>query len=256
MLTTRETMRGTRLLLTVAAFGAIACGGGSNTGADSGGAGGSSVSLDLLGSPYYHVADSDGAKTGSDGESALLFDQKGAVFLLVATASDAIAREGKYSYNDGQLTLHFASEDLTRHVTFRLDLEADTVEMPFKLFSEGEGTSTWAKDKEPGRLERNLFALFQAITLAQNAPPDTAIQRTVDYARAFISPESTSQSLATPGINRAAETGKGGTKAAPFDILKVEHTTNSIQTYYEVEINGVLLQYCARILLYTSATAK
>ena len=61
------------------------------------------------------------------------------------TTSPGLGRHGTYSYDDGKLTLHIASDEVTVDSTFELDLNADQPTFPFQAFSTEEGTSTWKR---------------------------------------------------------------------------------------------------------------
>ncbi len=135
----------------------------------------------ILSLAYYHVQDSDGSKFRDDVICVLVFELDGNVYLYVASPTEALSYKGTYSYSSGKLSLKFTSEDFKPDVEFSLDLESDTVTMPFNLLSAENGSSTWQKKNTD--ITGNIAVLFYAIM--NNEPQHSipsAIERIKNYA--------------------------------------------------------------------------
>ncbi|MGD0441600.1 MAG: hypothetical protein ABSB52_13375 [Acidimicrobiales bacterium] len=90
---------------------------------------------------YTLVHDSGGGHPNPGAEVDLLFAGGGEAFLYLADAKEALGYTGTYSYSGGQLSLHIVSSDFNADATFPLSITASQVNMPFKVFSSGKGTS-------------------------------------------------------------------------------------------------------------------
>ena len=132
---------------------------------------------------YYFSKDSDGTVVRSGGIVMLLFEPNGIVDLYVSVVDDGIAYQGTYVYNSGKLTLKFTDPDLTRNATFTFDPTKSSLTIPFKIFSEGSGSSSWTRQAPP--LIGRLSAIFKAASLSWPASYyDEAIARVIAYAQA------------------------------------------------------------------------
>jgi len=135
---------------------------------------------------YYHISDDDGTTPIEDTDVILLFEPNGHALIYVQSTEDQIANKGTWSYQDRQLSLQFEAEALYINSTFPIDLQQDEIEMPFRLFSSGEGTSLWKR--QPVILEQAGKIVFRGEVLNRDAniDADTAISLAVDFGNAVI----------------------------------------------------------------------
>lgn len=183
----------------------------------------------LLPLAYYHVKDSDGFHTKTGGVTMLLFEPNGVVDLYVSIVSDAMAFCGTYAYNKGKLTLKIP--DLALNSTFTFDPSKSTATMPFKVFNEGSGSSTWNR-KTPSALH-NMVNVFRAATLGSDAFYDQAMARVLAEGQALIQ-------LGSAVAGPAAE----GDAAAPGSAAPPAATATPVKLRYVKPMkNGVRLKY-------------
>jgi len=135
---------------------------------------------------YYHVSDDDGTKPIKDTDVILLFEPNGQALVYVQSIEDQIANKGTWSYQDQKLNLRFDAEAFHVNSSFSIDLQQDEVEMPFRLFSSGKGSSHWKRQSVI--LEQAMRIVFRGEVLSSTEIIDanTAIDRTVDYGNAVI----------------------------------------------------------------------
>jgi hypothetical protein len=177
--------------------------------------GGSQATTGLFVSSYRHVSDSDGAQTVEGGETWMAFHSSGAAFLLAATETDAIAREGTFQLDAANaMSLRFATEDFSCDAHFSIDPAAETVTFPFKVFSSGNGTSTWKRDPDGEPLARTLSILFQSATLSRETSTSDAVAFAAAHADAVCSSQAS-----------------GGNSHETI-IEKVEAVPNGVRVYY------------------------
>ncbi len=182
----------------------------------------------LLPLAYTHVQDSDGGAPNAGVEVTLLFEPNGVTQLYVAGETDAIAYKGTYGYSGGKLSLKFSDADFKPDVSVALDTAQGTVTLPFKVFSEGAGTSSWQRKRV---LPQHTFsAIFKAALINENLTVDAALDRVVAYANAVI---------------RATTARKGvmAKTAADGPVLTgVQKTPNGVRVQYDNGTwNNVLL---------------
>ncbi len=134
---------------------------------------------------YSLVQDSDGTMPISGSQLFLTFEPSGTALLLVATDTDGLSYQGTYTFSNNTLHLTFSDPDFSRDNTFALDPTSKTVTMPFKVFSDGSGTSIWNRQELP--LAQNLSMIFQGATYAlwPYLPTEQAIDRVVAYLGAY-----------------------------------------------------------------------
>ena len=134
---------------------------------------------------YSLVRDSDGAAPISGSQVFIAFEPLGTALLLVATDTDGLSYQGTYTFSNNTLHLTFSDPDFIRDTTFTLDPASKTVAMPFKVFSDGAGTSLWNRQELP--LAQNLSMIFQGATYAlwPYLPTEQAIDRVVAYLGAY-----------------------------------------------------------------------
>jgi hypothetical protein len=134
---------------------------------------------------FHYIQDSDGGKAGAGVDVVMVFEPNGIADLYVARDAEAIARKGRYSFNDGRLALTFTDADFKPDVSFTLDTSRGTVTMPFKAFSQGTGSSTWRLERDSP--EFTMQVIFNSATLAENLTTPKAIERVTGYANALKS---------------------------------------------------------------------
>jgi hypothetical protein len=135
---------------------------------------------------YQHVSDSSATSPYEGATTRLLFEPGGDVSIYVADDESGLGRHGTYSYDDGKLTLHIASDEVTVDSTFELDLNADKPTFPFQAFSTEEGTSTW--QREVLGVMDGTDSVFQAARYddAVPVPREEAVARAQAYAAARV----------------------------------------------------------------------
>lgn len=176
---------------------------------------------------YRHVRDSDGSATVQGGETWLGFHFSGAAFLVVSTDDDGLSYEGTYSTAAGGVKLHFAADGFARDGEFTFDPSALEVTLPFKVFSEGPGSSTWERADDAERLPLLFFLFFDGATYARTAEPEAAIDFAAAHAESLIGTD-----------------GNGGPSTADSTssepvISRVERLPNGVKVYYSNPPSGV-----------------
>jgi hypothetical protein len=135
---------------------------------------------------YYHLSDDDGTTPIQNTDVILLFEPNGRALFYVQSTNDQIAYQGIWLYSESHLRLQFDSTDIVINTNFALNLNEDEVNMPFRIFSSGKGTSRWRR--QPVVLEHAVRFVFRGEVLnrTETIDADTAIARAVDYANAVI----------------------------------------------------------------------
>ncbi|MBS1913078.1 MAG: hypothetical protein JST22_13910 [Bacteroidetes bacterium] len=172
---------------------------------------------------FYHVQDSDGGKAGDGVDVVMQFEPNGIADLYLARATDALAYRGTYSFSGGKISLKFTADDFKPDVSFTIDTSKATITMPFKVFSTGNGTSTWQLARVP--VEQNLSVIFNSSTYAENLSTDQALDRAVAYANAMIAIGGRTQQ-AGGGFN------KGGLFGDP-KLTGVQKLANGVQLQFD-----------------------
>ena len=88
---------------------------------------------------YYLVEDSSGTAPAEGSRVVMIFEAGGSVMVNAESATDQLAHHGTYTRQGGAVTLEFEAEDFAVDATFDLDPGADTVSMPFQVFSDEAG---------------------------------------------------------------------------------------------------------------------
>ena len=145
----------------------------------------SGVPKALLASVYRHTTDHDGDKLQAGSETVLIFDRNGVAYLLETRS--VWAREGRYSFRNGRLSLRFNSGGFVLEATLPFAPGARELTLPFKLLTRGKGTSHWERP-EDWLLPNTLGAIFSAVTLTRKLESSKALEVALAYARSFIVP--------------------------------------------------------------------
>ena len=190
---------------------------------------------ELLAIQYFWIINSDGGHPNNNTDVFLYFEANGIAHLYLADDSNAISYSGTYSYTSGQLNLTFASTDFNVNQTFNIDLNADTVQMPFKVLSSGDGTSSWYKKSLSG-IEMSYIIFYGAI-LSETISLDDAIDRAVQYMYIADGLQSAHKNTKTPNI-----------QGSDPKITSVLRNANGLSVNYD---NGTWID----ILLYSSSAA-
>jgi hypothetical protein len=94
---------------------------------------------------YYLVEDSSGMAPAEGSQVVMVFEADGSVLVNAESATEQLGHHGTYTRQGGTLTLEFEAEDFAVDATFDLDPGASTVTMPFQVFSDEAGSSTWTR---------------------------------------------------------------------------------------------------------------
>ncbi len=167
---------------------------------------------------YSYVRDSDGGRAKDGVEVMLLFEANGVAQLYVAGEDDAIAYRGSYTYAGGTLALKFTDADFSHDVTVGLDTAQGTLSLPFKLFSDGSGTSAW--EKKRFLPHHNFSAIFKAALINESLSIDAALDRVMAYAHAIIN------------TGRAAKRSLALAAAGDPVLTAIEKTPNGVKVQY------------------------
>jgi hypothetical protein len=187
---------------------------------------------------YYHVSDDDGTTPVPNTDLILLFEPSGFALFYVQSTSDHIAYKGIWSYSGGRLRLQFDSSDIDVNSDFVLDLNADEIIMPFRVFSSGKGTSRWKR--QPVILEHVMRFVFRGEVLSrtEKADGETAITRAVEFGNTVI---------------QAGQEGSQGQIAPPYsehvhgpsdtDPLQSQYNWNDLPKRVRALKNGIEVEY-------------
>jgi hypothetical protein len=121
-----------------AAAGLIACGGGQSKSATP-----AAETASSLNGTYTAVQDSDGTQP-KDGATVTLVLTDGKLSVHAVSADDELTDTGTYSVHDGKMTIEFVEQGI-KATDGAYKLDGDTLELPVKMFSDGEGSSTWTR---------------------------------------------------------------------------------------------------------------
>jgi hypothetical protein len=137
------------LIAAFIAAGAVlaACGGGSK--GDDGGDSGSSTG-DVSGT-WVLVRDSDGTEPLADTTITLILGD-GELSVRAVSPDDELTDAGTYSVSGGKMTITFNEQGISAtDQPYRV--EGDTLEIPVKMFSDGEGSSIWQRSSSSAEAE-------------------------------------------------------------------------------------------------------
>ncbi len=201
---------------------------------------------------YQHVSDSSATSPYAAATTRLLFEPGGQVSIYVADDESGLGRHGTYSYADGKLTLHIASDEVTVDSTFDLDLNADQPTFPFQAFSTEEGTSTW--QREVLGVMDGTDSVFQAARYddAVPVPREQAVARAQAYADARVELDGGvlgEQSLRAPDAHDAPDApgapGSGVEPLGPVRLVSARQQSTEAPKIVSTEkfANGVTLVY-------------
>ena len=163
---------------------------------------------------YYLMSDSSGTVPNADTDVTLLFEPNGVAILHAQSSDDQMAHHGSWKYESGTLHLEFGAEDFKPVAIFPLSLDADSVSMPFQVFSTDSGSSSWRR----GRLSliSEAYEVFDARGSDQDhlpATPSAAVTEAYDVA-----------------VDRAAAGGDLETDFAPTDLTMTMTPAGLIRT--------------------------
>jgi hypothetical protein len=107
------------------------------------GGGDTDAPADISGT-YVLIEDSDGSKPRAGATVTLVLD-KGSLTLKAVMGRDELDDNGTYSIRDGRMTIEFREQGMgAKDAPFKYD--GETLELPVKMFSDGEGSSTWRRE--------------------------------------------------------------------------------------------------------------
>ena len=192
---------------------------------------------------YRHLSDSSATSPYDAATTRLLFEPGGQVSIYVADDASGLGRHGTYTYADGKLTLHIASDEVTIDSTFDLDLNADQPTFPFQAFSTEDGTSSWQREVL-GVLD-GTDSVFQAARYDDAVPiaREQAVARAQAYADARVELDGGvlgEQSFRAPDASEAPGAGAG-----PVRLVSARQQSTEAPKIVSTEkfANGVTLVY-------------
>jgi hypothetical protein len=170
---------------------------------------------------YYLESDSSGTKPAPNTDITLSFGPDGKAQLYASQEADGLGYLGAFSYNQGQLSLQFDHADFKRKLQVSLDPQQATITLPFQVFSDDPGSSTW-KRRAP-EIEHSLAQIFYGMMMGEGATIDEALARANDYAQARVALAVT-QAQAQIQQNQEGE----------FVLIRAEALENGVRLYYRV----------------------
>lgn len=127
---------------------------------------------------YRHVKDSDGSTFAAGTDGVFCFEPNNIMHLYVGSDKEAASVAGEYSIENNKLHIVITDEYFPVDKIFPADTSAKTITMPFKVFSEGQGTSTWEKVRlEPEAL---MLFFFKAIALDETGQTTKDIETRIE----------------------------------------------------------------------------
>lgn len=164
----------------------------------------------LLSLAYYLESDSSGTKPAPNTDITLSLGPDGKAQLYASQELDGLGYLGSYSYQQGQFSLQFDHPDFTRKLQATLDPKQATITLPFQVFSDDPGSSTWKRHEVDvvHNIRQNFYGLIMA-----GASEDEALARAFDYAQAMVSVARQTSKLETaqlaPVLVNAEQTSTG-----------------------------------------------
>lgn len=137
----------------------------------------------LLSLAYYLERDSSGTKPMPNTDITLTLGPDGKAQLYAAQELDGLGYLGSYSYKQGLLSLQFDHPDFVRKVETKLDPSQATITLPFQVFSDEAGSSTWRRQEVD--VVHNIRQIFYGLIMA-GASEEEALTRAYDYAQAMV----------------------------------------------------------------------
>jgi hypothetical protein len=138
--------------------------------------------LALLPMSLSFVSDSDGQVPKAGAGAVLMFEPGGQCSLYREDDSGARATTGTCAFDGQRLQLQFTAPDFTHSGIATLDLTKTTVSLPFRVLSNGSGSSSWTIDQRG--IISNLFLVFSSAFLGGTMTAEEAVDRTVAYGQA------------------------------------------------------------------------
>lgn len=168
---------------------------------------------------YYLESDSSGTKPAPNTDITLSFGPDGKAQLYAAQETDGLGYLGAFSYNQGQLNLQFDHPDFMRKVQLALDPQQERISLPFQVFSDDPGSSTWKRHTP--EIEHALAQIFYGMLMGEGATIDEALARVYDYAQARV------------GM-AAAQAQAQIQQEGDFVLIRAEALENGVRLYYQV----------------------
>jgi hypothetical protein len=191
---------------------------------------------------YQHVADSDGAIAVDGAEALLMFHPSGSAFILATLPRTMLAREGQFRVDGEALAIRFQDGDFAREGFVALDLSRATMVLPWKLYSNGEGRSTWRLQADG--LAVRSYAVYNAFTAARGASEERAIAFAAAYARAFVARPPGSE---PPGQTEVEAKPENSSCRAiePFRLSSVAESSSGLSFDFEAGPRESVLLSCS-----------
>lgn len=169
----------------------------------------------LLSLAYYLERDSSGTKPATNTDITFTLGPDGKAQLYASQELDGLGYLGTYSYGQGQLNVQFEHPDFVRKGQVTLDPSQATVTLPFQVFSDDPGSSTWKRHEVD--VVHNIRQVFYGLIMA-GASEDEALARAYDYAQAMVSVARQSSKLELAQL-------------AP-ELVKAEQSSTGIELIY------------------------
>jgi len=92
---------------------------------------------------YALVRDIGGEQVTKGDTVTLTFGPAGKVYILATSPQGDLAYSGSWSYSKGDLNLTFHTTGFDKHASFKLNLAASQIQIPFHVFDAKKGSSLW-----------------------------------------------------------------------------------------------------------------
>jgi hypothetical protein len=125
--------------------------------------------------------DSDGQVPAKGDSVTLLFAGGGVAWFLATSSTGDLSVQGTWSYAGGKISLALSTTGFVRKGTFRADLGASSIVIPFQVFSAKPGTSTWAASAVDPAAGAQTAVLAAAEAAPSGLTPDQIVTTAAQY---------------------------------------------------------------------------
>jgi len=200
---------------------------------------------------YMLVSDSNGGRPNPGVQVILLFSAASQMYVYAASATEALADPGTYSYTPGRLTIDINTLDIKVDTTVAFDIRAGEVTLPFQVFTTAKGTSLWKQ--VPLALDEGIFGVFDAANevAGETITPEQAAAQAYSFALDWVGAGASDAASTVAGQAdgpRASSANRAQATAVPQDAADqttgacAPGGTNCITGVQSVQFNGDEIQ--------------